>query len=154
MKNSTSKDRQKQWSHGTHSKEGTLDSMLFQMSVRRQWMPGAGLCSFGHGMIGHDSCGDRQASRWKTKANGDIKLFIQSFFSKIIFSKNVRCTNSNYLNFICFWAHKYLLPDTIKQYVNWYFSFAKYKMIRNLKVKKKKTFIILWYFSYSWVFLC
>lgn len=31
MKNSTSKDRQKQWSHGTHSKEGTLDSMLFQM---------------------------------------------------------------------------------------------------------------------------
>lgn len=138
MKNSTSKDRQKQWSHGTHSKEGTLDSMLFQMGVRRQWMPGAGLCSFGHGMIGHDSCGDRQASRWNTKANGDIKLFIQSFFSKIIFSKNVRCTNSNYLNFICFWAHKYLLPDTIKQYVNWYFSFAKYKMISNLKVKKKR----------------
>lgn len=103
-------------------------------------MTGAELCSFGHGMIGHDSCGDRQASRWKTKANGGIKLFFQSFFSKIIFDRNLRCTNSNYLNFIHFWAHKYLLPDTIKQYVNWYFSIAKYKMIRNLKVKKKRLY--------------
>lgn len=121
MKNSTSKDRRKQWSQATHSKDGTLNSSFIQLEALLCLMKGAVPLFFSHKMLWSWLLWLQPGLKIKDRGKWWHQLLIQCFLSKIIFNKTLRCTNSNYLNFIQFWDHKYVLPEAIKQYVNWYF---------------------------------